>query len=383
MFHEDSARHPITGNQAKGKDRIGNLRSNDDEDFNEDFGSRARKEKLAELQRNRDRGLGVNQNDDFDEDETARRRRKEAEKARRDGGLGVNRNDDFEEDEVARRKRKEAQKQQRARRDGGLGVNRGDDFEEDDGGRRKKQQIAEQRAKNDGGLGINRNNDFEEDEGGRRRNKETEKAAAEKARNPGRLTSNDPGDFTEDFGGRRTNDRNDPQPITGIKKYQNEQFIRDAEQFEEQNMSPQRRGKGLIGSMIQPKVGGHLSSSQNDDFQEQELGMRKRRSNNDDLKSNIVKKSFMKANQEEKEEFDQAIRDLKRTASREKGLRSNLNPRGQYVKEEDSEFEESQISRRDRKEGMQQRNKSRIGLKSTLVIERNNNGDDIEENFEI
>lgn len=32
--------------------------------------------------------------------------------------------------------------------------------------------------------------------------------------------------------------------------------------------------------------------------------MRKRRSNNDDLKSNIVKKSFMKANQEEKEEFD-------------------------------------------------------------------------------
>ena len=53
------------------------------------------------------------------------------------------------------------------------------------------------------------------------------------------------------------------------------------------------------------------------------------------------------------------------------------------MKEEDSEFEESQISRRDRKEGMQQRNKSRIGLKSTLVIERNNNGDDIEENFEI
>ena len=149
-------------------------------------------------------------------------------------------------------------------------------------------------------------------------------------------------------------------------------------------MSPQRKGKGLIGSMIQPKVGGHLTSSQNDDFQEQELGMRKRRSDNNDLKSNIVKKSFMKTNQQEKEEFDEAIRDLKRTASREKGLRSNINPRGQYVKEEDNEFEQSQISRRDRRDNPQGKTKSRIGgLKSTLVIERNNNGDDIEETFEI
>lgn len=84
------------------------------------------------------------------------------------------------------------------------------------------------------------------------------------------------------------------------KKYQNEQFVRDAEEFEEQNMSPQRKGKGLAGSSIQPRVGGHLFNSQQDDFQEEEIGMRKRRSDTDQLKSNIVKKSFMKTNQEEK-----------------------------------------------------------------------------------
>jgi len=49
--------------------------------------------------------------------------------------------------------------------------------------------------------------------------------------------------------------------------------------------------------MIQPKVGGHLTNSQNDDFQEEDLAIRKRRSENDQLKSGIVRKSFMNTNQ--------------------------------------------------------------------------------------
>jgi hypothetical protein len=97
---------------------------------------------------------------------------------------------------------------------------------------------------------------------------------------------------------------------------------------------PLRKGRSAAVSTIQPRAG-HLTNSLNDDFKEDDVGIRRRNSDSDQVKSGIVKKSFLKSSQQEQEEFDDAIRDLKRTSSREKGLRSQLNPKGQYIREED------------------------------------------------
>ncbi len=54
-----------------------------------------------------------------------------------------------------------------------------------------------------------------------------------------------------------------------------------------------------------------------------------------------------------------------------------MNPRGNYIKEEDGDFEQSEISRRDRSGMPRQESKSKFGLRSTLVV--NDNSEDVED----